>query len=218
MTSSKPRQLSTTRDQVLVAHAAEMIARTSMSQDKFAQALAAQLHALVPGKAADAGVPDFDALAAGNDVAAFLKGSGSWLKRVQRWLSGDIDLPSWVEEAWVLALDADYRERCTNELASRHGLVGARELGGDSSPLPAFGMLIARLGQAVELGGEVLADGQIDHNDLHLLPAFIEKLLAVESRACELRRVAENELARHRGHGGTIPGAIDDAFRITLVG
>lgn len=197
MTSSKARQLLQTRDQVLVAHAVEMIARTSMSQDKFAQALAARLHELLPAKAVDAHVPDFNALAAGNDVAAFLKASGSWLKRVQRWLAGEIDLPSWLEEAWVLALDPEYNERCVNELASRHGLIGAREQGGACSPLPAFGQLVARLGQAVELGSEVLADGLINENDLHLLPAFIEKLLAAESRACELRRQAENELARH---------------------
>jgi hypothetical protein len=199
VTSSKPRQLSQTRDQVLVAHAAEMIARTSLSQDKFAQALAAQLHALVPGKATDAGVPDFDALAAGNDVAAFLKGSGSWLKRVQRWLSGDIDLPSWVEEAWVLALDAEYRERCVNELASRHGLLGARELSADACPVLAFGQLIARLGEAVEATGGVLADGKIDAADLPHLPEAIERLLAVESRACEVRRRMENVLAEHTG-------------------
>ena len=199
MTSSKPRQLSQTRDQVLVAHAAEMIARTSLSQDKFAHALAAQLHTLVPGKAADAGVPDFDALAAGNDVAAFLKGSGSWLKRVQRWLAGDIDLPSWVEEAWVLALDAEYRERCVNELASRHGLLGARELGADACPVLAFGQLIARLGEAVEATGGVLADGKIDAADLPHLPEAIERLLAVESRACEVRRRMENVLSEHTG-------------------
>lgn len=198
MTSSKPRQFPQTRDQVLVAHAAEMIARTSFSQDKFAHALAAQLHALVPAKAADSNVPDFEALAGSNDAVSFLKASGNWLKRVQRWLGGDIELPSWVEEAWVLALDAEYGERCINELASRHGLIGARAQGGESSPVPAFGQLVARLGQAVELGSEVLADGQINQDDLPLLPAFIEKLLAVESRACELRRQAENELARNR--------------------
>lgn len=196
MTSSKPRQFSQTRDQVLVAHAAEMIARTSMSQDKFAQALAAQLQALAPVKAADSHVPDFDALQVANDVPAFLKATASWLKRVQRWLNGEVDLPSWLEEAWVLALDAEYQERCTNELASRHGLVGARMQGVDANPVSAFGQLVARLGQAVELGSEVLADGQINQADWHLLPTFIEKLLAVESRTCELRRQAENELSR----------------------
>lgn len=198
MTSSNSRQLPLSRDQVLVAHAAEMIARTSMSQEKFAQALSAQLHALVPGKAADAHVPDFEALACSNDAASFLKASGNWLKRVQRWLNGDIELPSWVEEAWVQALDAEYQERCLNELASRHGLIGARALESAAGcPVTTFAQLVTRLGLAVELGSEVLADGKIDLSDLPHLPAFIERLLAVESRAHELRRFAENV----RDHG-----------------
>lgn len=197
MDSSKARQLSATRDQVLVAYAAEMIARTSMSTDKFAQALSQQMHLLVPVKALEAHVPDFDALAKGNDATAFLKASGSFLKRVQRWLSGDVELPSWVEEPWVRSLDAGYQERCVNELASRHGLVGARELGGDACPFSAFGQLVTRLGAAVEATSEILADGKIDATDAHLLPAAIEALLAAESRACELRRRLENELAAH---------------------
>ncbi|MBX9754665.1 MAG: hypothetical protein K2X80_07925, partial [Pseudomonadaceae bacterium] len=76
---------------------------------------------------------------------------------------------------------------------------GARAIGGDASPVGAFGQLVGRLGQAVELGSEILADGKIDAADVPQLPAFIEKLLAVESRSCELRRKAENELAIYAG-------------------
>jgi hypothetical protein len=47
MNTSSPRQLSLSRDQVLVAHAAEMIARTQLSQDDFAQVLSSQLHRLI---------------------------------------------------------------------------------------------------------------------------------------------------------------------------
>lgn len=199
MGTSNVRHRNMTRDQVLVAHAAEMIARTSMSQDKFAQGLSLALHQLMPAHCADKHIPDFDHLAAGNDVALFIKASGSWLKRVQRWISGEVDLPSWIEEAWVLALDAEYQDRCLNELASRHGLVGARSVESEASPVGAFGQLVGRLGQAVELGSEILADGKIDAADVPQLPQFIEKLLAVESRACELRRTAENQLAVHIG-------------------
>ena len=86
-----------------------------------------------------------------------------------------------------------------NELASRHGLLGARDQGGEACPVLAFGQLIARLGEAVEATGCVLADGKIDAQDLPLLPAAIDKLLAVESRACEVRRRMENVLAEHNG-------------------
>lgn len=199
MTPSNTRHAAS-RDQVLVAYAAEMIARTSCSQEKFAQALSAQLQGVLPAqKLIDAHVPDFAALAASNDTHSFLKASSSWLKRVQRWLSLEVDMPSWLEEAWVLALEPEYRERCVNELAARYGLAGARAMQSDACAATAFGQLIARLGLAVEAGSEVLADGKIDAADVPHLPEFVDRLLAVEGRACELRRAAENELAIHRG-------------------
>jgi hypothetical protein len=187
------------RDQVLIAHAVEMIARTSLSQDDFAEELSRQIHLSIPEKAKAKDVPDFQALANTNDTSAFVKASGSWLRRVNRWLSGEVELATWIEESWVQALDAEHQERCINELASRHGLVGARTSGGDAHPVTAFGQFVARMGQTVAAGSDVLADGVIDESDLPNLPVFIEHLLSVESRACELRRRAENVLAEHRG-------------------
>lgn len=192
MNTSNPRHLLVSRDQVLVAHAAEMIARTGFSQDHFAQALSNHLHDLVPTKATAKDVPDFDLLAQSNDSGAFLKASGAWLRRVSRWLSGEVDLPSWIEEAWVQALEGDYQDRCLNELASRHGLTGARALSGDANPVGVFGQLVARMGSLVALGSEILADGRIDVGDLNKLPEFIERLRSAEARCSELRTRAEN--------------------------
>ncbi len=194
MTTSKAGH-AVTRDQVLVAHAAGMIARTSLSTADFAQALAAELHALAPVKADAEGVPNFAALAEVGAADPFIKATASWLKRVQRWLAGDVDLPSWIEEGWVLALAPEWREACVNELAARHGLIGARDLGVEGCPVTAFGQLVSRLGAAVEATGVVLADGRICEHDLPDLPRMIDALLAVESRSCELRRAAENVLA-----------------------
>lgn len=200
MKTSNLRHSSMSRDQVLVAHAAEMIARTSFSQDRFAQALAAQLVVLVPERARDASVPDFDALTEAGDATAFLRASGSWLKRVQRWLAGEVDVPAWLEEGWVLALGPEYGERCLNELAARHGLVGARAASAaDVCGVTSFGQLVACLGHVVAIGSQVLADGEINASDLENLPDLIDQLLGVESRACELRRRAENELATLTG-------------------
>ncbi|MGR2706578.1 hypothetical protein B7453_07430 [Pseudomonas sp. IB20] len=194
MTTSNPRQLSVSRDQVLVAHAAEMIARTCFSQDDFAQALSLNLHRQIPAKAALKDVPDFTSLALGNDTTSFVKASGAWLRRVGRWLSGEVDLPSWLEESWVETLDSDFQDNCINELASRHGLTGARELDGNGNPLGAFGQLVRRLGSTVALGSEILADGRIDADDLDKLPEFIERLRSVEARCGELRSRAESVL------------------------
>src|SRR3990167_740428 len=154
MTTSSPRQLSVSRDQVLVAHAVEMIARTCFSQDDFAQVLSANLHQQIPAKAALKDVPDFTGLALGNDTTSFLRASGAWLRRVGRWLNGEVDLPSWLEESWVETLAGDFKDSCINELASRHGLTGARELDGNGNPLWAFGQLVTRLGTTVALGSE----------------------------------------------------------------
>lgn len=194
MNTSNPRQLLVSRDQVLVAHAADMIARTGFSQDHFAQALSSQLHDLVPAKAVAKDVPDFHALAQCNNTEAFLKASSAWLRRVGRWLSGEVDLPSWIEEAWVQALEDDFQDRCLNELASRHGLTGARALHGDSNPVGVFGQLVARLGSTVALGSEILADGRIDAQDLAKLPEFVERLRSAEARCSELRTRAEDVL------------------------
>lgn len=191
MNTSNPRHLLVSRDQVLVAHAADMIARTGFSQDHFAQALSGHLHDLVPAKAIAKDVPDFHALTHGNDADAFLKASGAWLRRVGRWLSGEVDLPSWIEEAWVQALEDDYQDRCLNELASRHGLTGARALSGDANPIGVFGQLVSRLGSTVSLGSEILADGRLDAHDSAKLPDFIERLRSVEARCSELRIRAE---------------------------
>ncbi|WP_122665161.1 hypothetical protein [Pseudomonas viridiflava] len=194
MNTSNPGHPSISRDQVLVAHAAEMIARTGFSQDDFAQLLSSNLHRLVPDKAVSKDVPDFDELAKGNDAPAFLRASGAWLRRVGRWLNGEVDLPCWLEEAWVEALDGDFKDDCINELASRHGLTGAREQDGHGNPLCAFGLLVARLGNTVALGSEILADGRIDVGDLDKLPDFVDRLRSVEARCSELRTQAEDVL------------------------
>lgn len=194
MTTSNPRQnpsgLRISRDQVLLAYATQMIARTHLSQDDFGQRLSAQLHRLIPERATAANVPDFEALARGNDTAAFLRASGAWSRRINRWLSGEVEVPGWIEEAWVQALTGEFQEHCLNELASRHGLSGARALEGNACPVGVFGQLVARLGQTVELGSEILADGKIDEADLPLLPEFIDRLKALEARSAELRAKA----------------------------
>lgn len=193
---------SLTREGVLIAFARDMIARTAISQDGFGEALNAAIFQMVPERAADRGYPDLVALTVTADVPAYGRAFKAWSKRVERWLDDEVDLPSWVEEAWVQALDPERRERCVAELAARYGLVAAREAGADGCPVSAFGQLVSRLGDAVTACGVVLADGKIDAQDRPLLPGAIEKLRFVESRAFEIRRGMENELAE--GNGGQL--------------
>ena len=195
MQTSSSRHNVQTRDQVLVAHAANQIARTSLSQDDFAQALSRELHLLCPEKAIAKEVPDFAALTLQNDVADFVKATGRWLKRVQRWLSGDQEMPSWLEESWVNALEPEFRDHCVNELASRHGLTGARQMTSDQCANKSFGALIRALGDVIDTGSEVFDDQVMCELDLPHPPAFAKQCRQVEAKAGELGRRAEQLLA-----------------------
>lgn len=198
MHTSSSRHTVQTRDQVLVAHAANQIARTSLSQDDFAQALSRELHLSCPDKAIAKEVPDFTALTFQNDVSDFVKATGRWLKRVQRWLSGDQEMPSWLEESWVNALEPEFRDHCVNELASRHGLTGARQMTSDQCANKSFGALIRALGDVIDTGSEVFDDQVMCELDLPHLPAFAKQCRQVEAKAGELGRRAEQLLAAAR--------------------
>jgi hypothetical protein len=198
MQTSSSRHTVQTRDQVLVAHAANQIARTSLSQDDFAQALSRELHLSCPDKAVAKEVPDFAALTLQNDVSDFVKATGRWLKRVQRWLSGDQEMPSWLEESWVNALEPEFRDHCVNELACRHGLTGARQMTSDQCANKSFGALIRALGDVIDTGSEVFDDQVMCEQDLPHLPAFAKQCRQVEAKAGELGRRAEQLLAAAR--------------------
>lgn len=191
MQTSSSRHTVQTRDQVLVAHAANQIARTSLSQDDFAQALSRELYLSIPDRAKEKVVPDFNSPDLTGDVSEFVKATGRWLKRVQRWLNGDQEMPSWLEESWVNALEPEYRDHCLNELASRHGLTGARQMTSDQCANKSFGALIRALGDVIDTGSEVFDDQVMCEQDLPHLPAFARQCRQVEAKAGELRRKAE---------------------------
>jgi hypothetical protein len=191
MQTSSSRHTVQTRDQVLVAHAQNQIARTSLSQDDFAQALSRELYLSIPDRAKEKVVPDFNSPQLTGDVSEFVKATGRWLKRVQRWLNGDQEMPSWLEESWVSALEPEYRDHCVNELASRHGLTGARQMTSDQCANKSFGALIRALGDVIDTGSEVFDDQVMCELDLPHLPAFAKQCRQVEAKAGELGRKAE---------------------------
>ncbi|MBA1294447.1 hypothetical protein G7025_13870 [Pseudomonas lurida] len=194
MQTSSSRHTVQTRDQVLVAHAQNQIARTSLSQDDFAQALSRELHVSIPDRAKKKDVPDFKSEELTGDVSEFVKATSRWLKRVQRWLNGDQEMPSWLEESWVNALEPEFRDHCLNELASRHGLTGARQMTSDQCANKSFGALIRALGDVIDTGSEVFDDQVMCEQDLPHLPAFAKQCRQVEAKAGELRRKAEGLL------------------------
>lgn len=182
-----------TRDQVLLAYANAQIIRTASKTPAFALALSRALHAKCPEKAIEKDVPDFECDLLKTDTEAYMATSGAWLKRVQRWVAGSTELPAWIEEAWVTALEPEFRDRCINELAGRYDLIGARMPQSDFCPVSAFGRLVLALGGAVEACSTILADGKIDENDREDMPGAIHHLRAVLARGGEVLSTIESE-------------------------
>ncbi|WP_325435603.1 hypothetical protein [Pseudomonas nitroreducens] len=185
MTMSSKRQ-PLTRDQVLLAYANSQIIRSSAKTPAFALSLSRALHGKCPEKAIEKNVPDFESEVLKNDTEAYLSASGAWLRRVQRWVDGSTELPVWIEEAWVTALEPEYRDRCINELAARYDLSGARMPSSDFCPVSAFGRMVLHLGGAVEACSNVLADGEINEADKDELPGAIHHLRGAIARSSEM--------------------------------
>jgi hypothetical protein len=166
-----------TRDAVLVAVARDMIARTSMSQDGFAEQLNRQLHERAPGRCVEKGIPDLLAMTKTSDMQTYGRTFKAWSKRVERWLdnTGDrVEIPSWIEESWVAALDQPWRDRALVELSSRYGLLAVRQIGsGIDDALQVFASISTSFGDVAGLGGKVFADGVFDSAD-HLYAESFE--------------------------------------------
>ncbi|MDP9512329.1 hypothetical protein Q7O56_25190 [Pseudomonas protegens] len=176
METSSSRHALQTRDQVLVAHAQNQIARISLSQDDFAQALSREICLRVPAaKIVQTKVPDFEELVRLDDVSEFVKATG-------RWLSGDQEIPSWLEEPWVNALEPKFRDHCINELACRHGLIGARQMQSEQWANKSFGALVSALGDVIDTSSEVFDDQIMSEEDIPHLPAFAGECRQVEAR------------------------------------
>lgn len=165
-----------TRDAVLVAVARDMIARTSMSQDGFAEQLNYKLFQSAPSRCIEKGYPDLHAMTKTADMQSYGRAYKAWSKRVERWLDSSserVEIPSWIEESWVQALDQPWRERALVELSSRYGLLAVRPVGsGATDALQVFASISTGFGHVANIGGQVFADGAFDHNDLQHAEGF----------------------------------------------
>ena len=179
-----------TRDAVLVAVARDMIARTSMSQDGFAEQLNRQLNLQAPARCREKGFPDLLAMTKTNDVQAYGRAFKAWSKRVERWLddSGDrIEIPAWIEESWVAALDQPWHDRVLIELSARYGLLAVRQIGsGVDDALQIFASISTSFGDVAGLGGRVFADGVFDSSDIVYAESFESVCRALASHCVSM--------------------------------
>lgn len=157
-----------TRDCVLRAHASEMLSRTNLAVEDFAESLYRACSASFCGDVMlDKKIPDIDGLFAANDVVGLSKAMSRWNKRVERWLAKDaVEIPSWLEEPWVTALLPEWRERCLVELSARYGLLAVRPVSADAGDaIQVFAGISTNFGHLASVGGEVFADGLLNHLD-----------------------------------------------------
>jgi hypothetical protein len=196
MSSNRQQTHSSTRDTVLIAHAADMLSRTSMSKEDFAEALSRALYAMAPDKAAAKDVPDLESMTRTCDPQTYSRAAGAWLKRVQRWLAADtVEFPAWIEEAWVQSLLPEWRERCLIELAGRYGLLAVRPVGIEGmGPMKAFSGLMGRMGDVAGIGAQVFDDLVINQQDREHLPGLIAGLRALSAKAETLIQAAEQAI------------------------
>ena len=173
-----------TRDGVLIAIASDMIARTSMSQEGFAERLNVELNRVAASRCEQRDYPNLKALektASHTDYARIWK---NWSKRVERWMDGDVEIPAWIEESWIAALEQPWRDRAMIELASRYGLLAVRPVGaGVTDALQVFAGISTNFGHVANIGGQVFADGVFNHQDAHHADDFESFCRALAAQA-----------------------------------
>ena len=200
MSTYRQQTHSSTRDTVLIAHATDMLSRTSMSKDDFAENLSRALYSMAPDKAKAKDVPDLESMARTSDPQTYSRAAGAWLKRVQRWLAADtVEFPSWIEEAWVQSLLPEWRERCLIELAGRYGLLAVRPVGIEGmDAMQVFSALMHRVGDVAGLGSKVFDDLVITEKDGEWLPELAASLDAMAAKCTTLSRTVRLELSRDK--------------------
>lgn len=133
--------------------------------EKFARELNRQVIATCPAKAEELGIVDlagFTSVSEEYDHAVM-----SWAKRVQRWGSGAVEFPAWLEEAWCNALDAFGDEFARVSLVRRHGFMGVKRPASDDSISCGF----AALGEVSRETGDVMGVVSRMLHDNRLSPA-----------------------------------------------
>lgn len=187
-----------TRDALLRDALGQLKEQRGVSNERFARVLNGLAHGMCPLKTAEMPcLSSFTEVTEEYDHAVM-----SWNKRVQRWATGAVEFPAWLEEPWVSALEELGDERTRTELARRHGYLGvaqSREHRDIACLLRGTGMIQQSSGGATVLMGKIACDGVIDGEDLPYLPEAQRLLLDLAANAmgmAEVLRKAEADLAK----------------------
>lgn len=182
------------RADVLIANALDMIARTSLSQEKFAERLNAEIWKDSPARALERGYPNLKDMES-QPIEAYGRSYSAWSKRVERWLNREVELVVWIEDAFINSLDEPYHTRAINEIASNLGFTVVKSVSPSLfSFYDAVGHLSANFGDASKVIGKILEDGAVDINDRPELEKLIVLTRALESCAATLNSQAASNI------------------------
>lgn len=153
------------RDALLRDALGQLKEQRGISTERFARELNTQAHALCSEKAADMPcLASFTQVSDEYDQAVM-----SWNKRVQRWASGAVEFPAWLEEPWCNALESFGDEFARVSLARRHGFMGVRRPEGSDSVANGFSALGAvgrETGAVMKAVSNMLHDNALSPSDL----------------------------------------------------
>ncbi len=162
---------------------------TPFTLDDFAEALAANYCGQVPTHARRLAFEALSTQQPHREYAALLT---RMRKTVQRYMDPEgLHMPVEIEEAWVTALPAPYRDHCRHELVWRLGCMGvdrAAPAPGPADDFRGLAALSSRAADVIDRVSQMLADGQLGPEDRDMAP---EALMACRETAAQLLGLAD---------------------------
>ncbi|QFT84941.1 hypothetical protein FIU88_08130 [Halomonas sp. THAF12] len=163
------------RDALMRDALGQLKEQRGLSTERFSRTLNSLAHSLCPAKTEDMPcLSSFTEVTEDYDHAVM-----SWNKRVQRWASGAVEFPAWLEEPWVMALEQHGDEMTRIELARRHGFLGVRRPQKGETPACAFAALAAVSRETGDMMGSytgLLEDGLLDEKDAEAAPEVLKDI------------------------------------------
>ncbi|MGJ8513107.1 hypothetical protein R84865_000006 [Carnimonas sp. R-84865] len=147
----------------------------NVSLEKFGRLLNGLSHSLCPSKTAD--MPCLASFTVVNDE--YDNALMSWNKRVQRWSTGAVEFPAWLEEPWVMALEELGDTSTRQALVNRHNMIGVQVPCAEcvhSSGFTSLGIVGGAMGDVVKTMAKMMDDGVLDANDAPLAAEYFDHL------------------------------------------
>ncbi|GAA0567634.1 hypothetical protein ACFQH5_15795 [Halomonas salifodinae] len=167
------------RDGLLRDALGQLRQQRGVTIDAFALTLNDMVHAMCPHKMRDQpAIRSFSVV-----DAACTRAINAWRKRIDRWSvdpeDGGTEIPAWLEEPWVAALEEHGDEVTRIDLARRHGFLGVRRPQEGNTCACAFAALGAVSRETGEMMGSftgLLDDGALDERDAAAAPEALKDI------------------------------------------